>query len=96
MIYGSGFDKIDTQRLERLKGPVLVITGSEDAGATQAAINFLSSMKEAKRPYEMLIYPGVDHGYAQPLFNGGKNYNAEAVRATWVVVDDFLGSHLRP
>jgi dipeptidyl aminopeptidase/acylaminoacyl peptidase len=56
-----------------------VITGSED---TQAAINFLSSMKEAKRPYELLVYPSADHGYAQPLFNGGKNYNAEAVRAT--------------
>ena len=96
MIYGSSFDKIDIQRLERLKSPVLVITGSEDTGAIQAAINFLSSMKEAKRQYEMLIYPGVDHGYAQPLFNGGKNYNAEAVRATWVLVEDFLSSHLRP
>jgi len=96
MIYGSGFDKIESKRLEKLKSSVLVITGGEDAGATQAAINFLASMREAKRPYEMLIYPGADHGYAQPLFNGGKNYNAEAVRATWVLVDDFLGSHLRP
>jgi dienelactone hydrolase len=96
MIYGSGFDKIRTNRLERLKSPVLVITGAEDAGATQAAINFLSTMREAKRPYEMFIYPGVDHGYAQPLFNGGKNYNPEAVRATWLLVDDFLGSRLKP
>ena len=96
MIYGSGFDKIESKRLEKLKSSVLVITGGEDAGATQAAINFLASMREAKRPYEMLIYPGADHGYAQPLFNGGKSYNAEAVRATWVLVDDFLGSHLRP
>lgn len=92
MVYGSGFDKIESKRLEKLKSSVLVITGGEDAGATQAAINFLTSMREAKRPYEMLIYPGADHGYAQPLFNGGKNYNAEAVRATWVLVDDFLGS----
>lgn len=94
IIYGSGFDKIDTKRLERLKSPVLAITGSEDTGAVQAAINFLSSMKSAKRPYEMLIYPGADHGYAQPLFNDGKNYNPEAVHATWVLVDDFLDSHL--
>ena len=53
MIYGSGVDKIDIKRLEKLKCPVLVITGGEDTGATQAAINFLSNMKEAKRPYEM-------------------------------------------
>jgi carboxymethylenebutenolidase len=95
MIYGAGFDKIDRRRLERLKSPVLVIAGAEDTGATQAAINFLSSMKEARRSYEMLIYPGADHGYGQPLFNNGKYYNPEAVRATWVLVEDFLAACFR-
>ena len=95
LIYGAGFDKIDKERLERLRSPVLTITGDQDTGAMQAAINFLSSMKEAKRPYEMLVYPGADHGYAQPLFNKGKNYNPEAVRTTWVLIDDFLDSQLR-
>jgi len=96
IIYGFGFDKIDTKQLEKLKSPVLVIAGSEDTGATQAAINFLSTMKEAKRLCEMFVYPGADHGYAQPLFNEGKNYNPEAVRTTWVLIEDFLASHLRP
>ena len=96
IIYGFGFDKIDPKQLEKLKSPVLVITGAEDTGAAQAAVNFLTSMKEAKRSYEMFIYPGADHGYAQPLFNEGKNYNPEAVRTTWVLVEDFLASHLRP
>jgi carboxymethylenebutenolidase len=94
MIYGFGFDKTDIKRLETLKSSVLVIAGGEDTGATQAAINFLSTMKEAKRPCEMLIYPGADHGYAQPLFNEGKNYNPEAVRTTWVLVEDFLSNAL--
>lgn len=49
IIYGFGFDKIDTKQLEKLKSPVLVITGAEDTGAAQAAVNFLASMKEAKR-----------------------------------------------
>jgi carboxymethylenebutenolidase len=95
MIYGYGFDKIDTKILERLKSPVLVIAGEEDTNATRAAIDFLSNMKQANRPYEMLIYPGADHGYAQPLFNKGKNYNPEAVCTTWMLVEDFLDSHLR-
>src|SRR5882724_11070165 len=94
IIYGAGFDKIDTKRLERLKSPVLAIAGAEDAGAVQAAIHFLFTMKEAKRPCEMFVYPGADHGYAQPLFNKGKNYNPEAVRTTWVLVEDFLSSTL--
>jgi carboxymethylenebutenolidase len=95
MIYGFGFDEIDSKRLERLKSPVLVIAGSEDTGAVQAAMNFFPNMKKANRLYEMLIYPGADHGYAQPLFNGGKNFNPEAVRATWILVDDFLESRLK-
>ncbi len=96
IVYGSGFDKIDRKRLERLQSPVLVIAGGEDTDATQAAINFLSTMREAKRPCEILVYPGADHGYAQPLFNEGKNYNPQAVRTTWIIVEDFLSSHLRP
>jgi dienelactone hydrolase len=93
IIYGFGFDKIDTKQLEKLKSPMLVIAGSEDTGATQAAINFLSSSKAAKQVCEMFIYPGADHGYAQPLFNEGKNYNSEAVRTTWILVEDFLAGH---
>ena len=95
MIYGAGFDKIDIGMLERLKSPVFVITGGEDTNATQAAVEFLSRMKQANRPYEMFVYPGADHGYAQPLFNKGMNYNPEAVRITWLFVEDFLDSHLR-
>jgi dienelactone hydrolase len=95
MIYGSGFDKIATKKLERLQSPVLVIAGGEDTDATQAAVNFLSTMREAKRPCEIFVYPGADHGYAQPLFNEGKNYNPEAIRITWVLVEDFLTNHLR-
>ena len=58
IVYGSGFDKIDTKRLQRLKSPVPVIAGAEDSAAVQAASNFLSTMKEAKRSCEMLVYPG--------------------------------------
>jgi len=94
MIYGSGFDKVNPKNLSALRGPILVIAGAEDTGATQAAVNFLSSMKEANRAYEMVIYPGADHGYAQPLFNAGKNYNPEAIRTTWVLVEDFLEAAL--
>jgi len=43
IIYGFGFDKIDTRQLEKLKSTVLVIAGSEDSGAMQAAIHFLST-----------------------------------------------------
>ena len=95
MVYGFGFDKVDTKTLERLQSPVLVIAGGEDTGATQAAVTFLSTIREAtKRPCEIFIYPGADHGYAQSLFNEEKSYNLEAVRILWVLVQDFLATHL--
>jgi acetyl esterase/lipase len=68
----------------------------EDKASAQAAIHFLSTMKEAKQPFNLFVYPGVGHGYPQPLFNEGKNYNLEAVRTTWVIAEDFLNSNLRP
>ena len=95
IVYGFGFDKLETSRLGRLKSPVLVISGAKDSGAVETANGFLANMKAADRQCEMFIYPGVDHGYAQPLFNGGKNFSPEALRASWVVIDDFLDSHLR-
>ena len=92
---GSASTSCKTARLEKLRGPVLVISGSEDAGAVQTALSFSTNMKSANRACELLIYPRVDHGYAQPLFNQGKNFDPEAERATWVVINDFLDNHLR-
>jgi carboxymethylenebutenolidase len=94
IVYGSGFDKISEARLATLKSPVLVITGADDIAAVQAGLEFLPIMRQAKQFYELFVYPAADHGYAQPLFNGGKNYNPEAVRVTWLLIDDFLALHL--
>lgn len=90
--YGGDYDKIDKSRLAKLKTPVLAITGSLDTWPLQAAINFLTNEKD--KLLELYVYPGADHGYAQPLFNGGKNYNAEATRVTWMLMKDFLLRHL--
>ena len=40
MIYGSGFDKVDTKRLEKLMSPILVIAGGDVTNATQAAVDY--------------------------------------------------------
>jgi len=92
IVYGGDYDKIEKSRLDQLKTPVLAITGSLDNWPLQAALNFLKNEKD--KLLELYVYPGVDHGYAQPLFNGGKNYNAEATRVTWMLMKDFLLRHL--
>jgi carboxymethylenebutenolidase len=58
MVYGFGFDKIDKTRLQRLKSPVLVIAGADDAGATQAALSFQANMKDAPALLRVVDLPG--------------------------------------
>jgi carboxymethylenebutenolidase len=93
IIYGGDYDKIDQASLEKLKSPVLAITGSQDEWPVQAALNFFAN--EKSKSIEIYIYPGAGHAYAQPLFLNGKNYDAEATRVTWNVMDDFLSRHLK-
>jgi dienelactone hydrolase len=79
IVYGGNYDKIDKSRLAKLHNPVLTITGSLDKWPMQAALNFLENEKD--KSLELHVYPRADHGYAQPLFNEGKNYNAHFIMA---------------
>jgi dienelactone hydrolase len=93
IVYGGSYDKIEKSRLDRLKSPVLAITGALDNWPVQAALNFFAT--EKSKSFEMYFYPSADHGYAQPLFNGGKNYDAESTRVTWMLMKDFLLRNLK-
>lgn len=90
IIYGGDFDKINSERLEKLKSPVLTITGSEDSWSLPSSTNFLDIMIQEGKSSELYVYPGARHAYAQPLYNEGKNYDEEATRITWLLVEDFL------
>ncbi len=93
IVYGGSYDNLEKEKLDKVKSPILVITGSLDNWPMQAALNFLQTQKE--KLFELYVYPGADHGFAQPLFNGGKNYNAVATRVTWMLMEDFLARNLK-
>jgi carboxymethylenebutenolidase len=93
LIYAGDYDMITPSKIEKLKSPMLAISGSLDKWAVQAALNFFTN--EKSKSFELYIYPGADHGYAQPLFLNGKNYDEEATRMTWKLTEDFLTRHLR-
>jgi carboxymethylenebutenolidase len=92
IVYGGNYDKIEKAKIEKLKSPVLAITGSLDKWPLDAALNFLGSEKEKR--FELYVISGVDHGFAQPLFNQGKNYNEEATKETWFMMKNFLSRNL--
>jgi carboxymethylenebutenolidase len=93
LIYAGDYDKIEKSKIENLKSPVLAITGSLDKWAVESALHFFADEKD--KSFELYIYPGADHGYAQPFFLNGKNYDAEATRVTWRLMEDFLSRHLK-
>jgi len=90
IVYGGGFDKINSERLTKLKSPVFTITGSEDVWSLPSSTNFLDNMIRIGGSSELYVYSGAKHAFAQPLYNEGQNYDEEATRVTWVLIDDFL------
>jgi hypothetical protein len=96
IIYGFGFDKIYTKQVERLKSPVLGITDDEDTGAMQAAINFLSTMKEAKRLCEIFNLPGRGPRLRATTLQRRKELQPRSRPYHMVLVEDFIASHSRP
>ncbi len=93
IVYGGNYDQLEKETLDKLKSPLLAITGSLDNWALQSALNFLQNQKD--KLFELYVYAGADHGYAQPLFKEGQNYNTDATRVTWMLIEDFLTRNLK-
>jgi carboxymethylenebutenolidase len=93
LIYAGDYDQIEKSKTDKLNSPILAITGSKDEWAVQSAFHFLSN--EKNKSLELYIYPDAGHGFAQPLFLNGKNYDKEAIRMTWKLMEDFLSRHLK-
>lgn len=45
---------------------------------------------------EVYVYPGADHAFAQPLFNGGRTYDAAAADVAWRLTENFLSRRVGP
>jgi len=84
----------DTDRLNRLSGPVLLVAGSKDGSALDDASAFAKAA-DASVGAEVYVYPGAAHAFAQPLFNEGKTYDAVAAETAWRLTEDFLSRRLR-
>lgn len=98
IIYGGSFE----QGIEAIRDrplPLLSITGSDDAWALDSTLAAMTALKPAEgeqvaASLELHILPGARHAYAQPLYAGGDNYDPEATRVTWMILEDFLSRHL--
>ncbi|MDX1508717.1 MAG: dienelactone hydrolase family protein, partial [Woeseiaceae bacterium] len=82
----------DRDKLRAIRAPVLGLFAAEDRGIRVESVReWEQAMQQLGLEYELEIYPGVGHAFANPT---GNNYNAEAAEDAWQRTLRFLEEHL--
>ena len=83
----------DTKTLSTITWPVLGIFAELDKGITVSTVHdFENSLNQLKIKNEIIIYPDVDHAFANP---SGPSYAPDASQDAWEKTLDFLNSNLK-
>jgi carboxymethylenebutenolidase len=88
--YGQVTD--DAERLSPLEVPILGLFGSEDRGIKVESVRrFEEALEQLGKDYEVHIYEGAGHAFANP---SGNNFNAAYAEDAWIRTLGFLRTHL--
>jgi carboxymethylenebutenolidase len=88
--YGQVTD--DEELLRPIGAPILGLFAADDTGIKAAtAVAFGEALERLRKNYEVHIYPGVGHAFANPT---GSNYDAATAEDAWRKTLDFLDLHL--
>jgi carboxymethylenebutenolidase len=88
--YGQVTD--DEESLRPIGAPILGLFGAEDTGIKVESVRaFETSLGRLRKNFEIHIYPGVGHAFANP---SGENYNAAAAQDAWRRTLEFFDLHL--
>lgn len=83
----------DDELLETLNVPILGIFAAEDRGIPVKSVReFESALQRLRKDFDVRVYPGVGHAFANP---SGNNYNAAAAADAWELTLSFLQERLR-
>jgi carboxymethylenebutenolidase len=83
----------DTDTLSAINWPVLGIFAELDKGITVDTVHdFENSLNQLEIQNKVIIYPGVDHAFANP---SGNSYAPEASQDAWQKTLEFLHSNLK-
>jgi carboxymethylenebutenolidase len=81
------------QRLAPMNVPVLGLFGENDKGVSVESVREFEQVLEVLgKEYEIEIYPGAGHAFADPA---APNYNPQVAEMAWSRVLEFLNSHLK-
>lgn len=88
--YGQVTD--DEDLLRPINAPILGLFGQDDRGIPVESVRaFEAALDRLRKNYEVEIYPGVGHAFANPT---GNNYNAETAALAWKKTLAFLDHYL--
>ena len=82
----------DEDLLRPIGAPILGLFAADDSGIRVASVEaFRDSLERLRKNYEVHIYPGVGHAFANPT---GRNYDAAAAEDAWRRTLEFFDLHL--
>ncbi|MGI9234111.1 MAG: dienelactone hydrolase family protein [Woeseiaceae bacterium] len=82
----------DEDELRPINSPILGLFGGEDKGIKVSSVKaFDASLARLRKNYEIHIYPGVGHAFANPT---GNNYDKAAATDAWRRTVEFFGRYL--
>ena len=88
--YGQVTD--DESQLEPMNVPILGLFGEEDRGIPVESVRgFEQALENLGKNYEIEVYAGAAHAFANP---SGNNYNAAVAEQAWERTLEFLDRHL--
>lgn len=80
------------ERLAPVNAPILGLFGENDRGVPAEDVRaFEATLEKLDKEYEIEIYSGVGHAFADPQ---ASNYNAKTAEMAWARVVNFLNEHL--
>jgi len=88
--YGQVTD--DDEKLQPINVPILGLFGDADEGIPIESVRrFEAALERLRKDFEIRVYPGVGHAFANPT---GQTYNAEAAEDAWQRTLEFLSQNL--
>jgi len=88
--YGQVTD--DEDALRPISAPILGLFAADDTGIEVASVEaFRDALQRLRKNFEVHIYPGVGHAFANPT---GNNYDAATAEDAWRRTIEFLNHHL--
>ena len=82
----------DEELLRPIGAPILGLFAADDTGIKpESVVAFRDALERLRKNYEVHIYPGVGHAFANP---SGRNYDAATAEDAWRRTLEFFDLHL--